>query len=379
LLDGIKVVDFSHYLPGPFASLRLADLGAEVVKVEPPTGDLARSPADTSFHYIFEANNANKKSIALDLKKTGELQIAKDLIQNADIVIESFRPGVMKRLGLGYEDVKSMNERIIYCSITGYGQEGKLSAFGSHDINYMSLSGVLAQLKDASGKPVHPSMTFADLIGSIVAVEQILAALYHRERTGKGTYIDLSLLDGLLAMMNNHLVIEHYTGKKNGAELLAGTIVSYYIYETKDGRYVSLAALEKKFWENFCLAAGKREWIEYHHSPASEENMVFQEIKQWFKTKTLQEWIALSETVDCCLTPVLETDEVKAWFSKEDYRKMIHVNKGRIDVATRYDDRIFTKRYRAPQLDEHRQEMIEKWGKGEDCDDECSIKHCDNA
>jgi alpha-methylacyl-CoA racemase len=359
LLDGIRVVDFSHYLPGPFASLRLADLGAEVVKVEPLTGDLARSPTgDRSFHYIFEANNANKKSIALDLKNEMDLQTAKDLIKHADIVIESFRPGVMKRLGLGYEDVKSMNGKVIYCSITGYGQEGKLSSFGSHDINYMSLSGVLAQLKDASGRPVHPSMTFADLIGSIVAVEQILAALYHRERTGKGTYIDLSLLDGLLAMMNNHLVIEHYTGKRNGVEQLAGTIVSYYIYETKDGRYVSLAALERKFWENFCLAAGKREWIEYHHSPASEENTVFQEMKNWFKTKTLQEWIALSETIDCCLTPVLETDEVKAWFSKEDYRKMIHVNKERIDIATRYDDRIFAKRHRAPQLDEHRQDVM---------------------
>jgi alpha-methylacyl-CoA racemase len=361
LLDGIKVVDFSHYLPGPFASLRLADLGAEVVKVEPPTGDLARSQTDTTFHYIFEANNVNKKSIALDLKKPVDLQIAKDLIQNADIVIESFRPGVMKRLGLAYEDVRSINETIIYCSITGYGQKGKLALLGSHDLNYMSLTGVLAQLKDKMGRPIHPSLTFADLIGSIVAVEQILAALYYREQTGKGTYIDLSLLDGLLAMMNNHLVIQHYTGRKSGIEQLAGTIVSYYIYETKDGRYVSLAALEKKFWENFCLAAGKPEWINDHHSPASEENAIFQEIKQWFKTKTLQEWIEFSETVDCCLTPVLEMDEVKAWFSKEDYRKMIHINKERMDVATRYDNHIFTKRQRAPQLDEHRQEIMKKW------------------
>lgn len=358
MLEGVKVIDFSHYLPGPFASLRLADLGAEVVKVEPPTGDLGRSLA-----YLFEANNANKKSIVLDLKKEADLQIAKDLIKQADIVIESFRPGVMNRLRLAYEDVLLINEAIIYCSITGYGQQGKWASFGSHDLNYMAVTGVLAQLKDKTGRPVHPSLTFADLIGSIVAVEQIVAALYHRERTGKGMYIDLSLLDGLLAMMNSHFVIEHYTGKKNGIEQLAGTIISYYIYETKDGRYMSLAALEKKFWKNFCLAAGKTEWINYHHSPARKENPVFQEIVQWFKTKTLPEWIEFSQTVDCCLTPVLEAGEAKAWFSKEDYRKMIHITKERIDVATRYDDQIFTKRKQAPQLDEHRQEIIEKWQK----------------
>jgi alpha-methylacyl-CoA racemase len=358
LLDGIKVLDFSHYIPGPFASLRLADFGAEVVKVEPPNGDLARSE---EFDYIFQANNANKKSISLNLKDQHDLEIVKKLIRKADILIEGFRPGVMKRLGLDYEEVSKLNSRIIYCSITGYGQQGELAMLGSHDINYMSLSGVLAQLKDRTGKPIHPSITLADMIGSFVAVEQILAALYARERTGKGMYIDVSLMDGLLAMMNNHFIIEHYSGYQKGVEQLAGTIVSYSIYETKDGRFVSLAALERKFWENFCLASEKKEWLDFHYSPANESNDIYQEICDWFKSKTLSEWMEFSRQVDCCLTPILEVNEAKQLFSKKNSRKMINIHDGRIDIATRYEPSIFNKRFRAPRLDEHRQEVVQRW------------------
>ncbi|WP_181537005.1 CaiB/BaiF CoA transferase family protein [[Anoxybacillus] calidus] len=358
MLDGMKVLDFSHYIPGPFASLRLADFGAEVVKVEPPNGDLARSE---EFNNIFQANNANKKSISLNLKDQHDLEIVKQLIRKADILIEGFRPGVMKRLGLAYDDVKKINEKIIYCSITGYGQQGELALLGSHDINYMSLSGVLSQLKDKSGKPIHPSITLADMVGSFVATEQILAALYARERTGKGMYIDVSLLDGLLSMMNNHFMIEHDSGLQRGMEQLAGTIVSYYIYETKDGRFVSLAALERKFWEHFCIASQKQEWLDFHQSPANESNPVFVEICQWFKSKTLSEWIEFSRKVDCCLTPVLEVHEAKEWFSKEHSRKMVDIHDDRIHIATRYDCQIFHKRAQAPKLDEHREEIIKRW------------------
>jgi len=350
VLEGVTVIDFSHYLPGPFASLRLADLGAEVIKIEPKTGDMMRSLAEEC---VFYANNAGKKSIALDLKNAQDLQTAKQLIRKADVIIESFRPGVMRRLGLSYEDIRTINETVIYCSISGFGQQSEHSLLGSHDLNYMAITGVLAQLKDQEGRPVHPAITFADLIGSIHAVEQIIAALYHRERTGKGTYIDLSLVDGLLSLMMNHFVIEHDTGRKNGIDVLAGTIVSYHLYETKDGRYVSLAALEKKFWENFCHAVGKPEWIFFHYSPAKEDNPIFQEIKCLFATKTLQEWTELSQTVDCCLAPVLETDEAKALFANASYRKMIHLADGRIEVATRYDETLLQKRKKAPALDEH--------------------------
>jgi alpha-methylacyl-CoA racemase len=357
VLDGVTVIDFSHYLPGPFASLRLADLGAEVIKIEPKTGDMMRSLAEEC---VFRANNASKKSIALNLKNEQDLQTAKQLIRKADVIIESFRPGVMRRLGLSYEDIRAINETVIYCSISGFGQQSKYSLLGSHDLNYMAMTGVLAQLKDQEGRPVHPTITLADLIGSIHAVEQIAAALYYRERTGKGMYIDLSLVDGLLSMMMNHFVIEHDTGRKNGIDVLAGTIVSYHLYETKDGRYVSLAALEKKFWENFCHAVEKPEWIPHHDSLASEENEIFQEIVRLFQTKTLQEWIEFSQTVDCCLAPVLEADEAKALFAADSYRKMIHIAGRRIEVATRYDEELWQKRKPAPSLDEHGDQLRKK-------------------
>ncbi|MBW7651888.1 CaiB/BaiF CoA-transferase family protein [Anoxybacillus sp. ST4] len=366
MLEGVKVIDFSHYLPGPFASLRLADLGAEVIKIEPKTGDRMRGLADDC---LFDANNKNKKSIALDLKNEQDVQIAQQLIRQADVVVESFRPSVMKRLGLGYEEAVALNPSIVYCSISGYGQHSRYASFGSHDLNYMALSGVLAQLK-ANGHPVHPTITLADLIGSMHVVEQIIAALYARERTGKGCYIDVALVDSLLAIMTNHFVLEHYTGQKNGIPVLAGTVVSYHLYETKDGRYVALAALEAHFWRNFCNAVEKPEWYGGHLSVACDDNPLFLEIKQLFRSKTFQQWIVFSQQVDCCLTPVLETDEAKTWFASDTYRKMIHMDNDQIEVATRYDEQFFTKRARAPKLNEH---------KGVVANDEHSIKYCDNA
>lgn len=366
MLAGIKVIDFSHYLPGSFASLRLADLGAEVIKIEPKTGDRMRELADD---YLFDANNKSKKSIALDLKNEQDVQIAQQLIRQADVVVESFRPGVMKRLGLGYEEAVALNPSIVYCSISGYGQHSRYASFGSHDLNYMALSGVLAQLK-ADGHPIHPTITLADLIGSMHVVEQVAVALYARERTGKGCYIDVALVDGLLSMMTNHFVVEHYTGQKNGIPVLAGTVVSYHLYETKDGRYMALAALEAHFWRNFCDAVEKTEWYGGHLSVACNDNPLFLEIKQLFRSKTFQQWIAFSQQVDCCLTPVLETDEAKTWFASDTYRKMIHMDNDQIEVATRYDEQFFTKRTRAPKLNEH---------KGVVANDEHSIKYCDNA
>ncbi|ANB55714.1 coA-transferase III family protein [Anoxybacillus sp. B7M1] len=355
MLEGVKVIDFSHYLPGPFASLRLADLGAEVVKIEPPTGDKMRELADEC---IFAANNAGKQSISLNLKLEEDVRIAKSLIKEADVIIESFRPGVMKRLGLGYDEISQINPAIIYCSISGYGQNSPASLLGSHDLNYMALTGVLAQLKDSQGRPVHPTITMADFIGSLHAVEQMIAALYARERTGKGRYLDLSLVDGLLSLMTNHFVQEHKTKSKNGIQLLAGIIVSYYLYETKDGRYVSLAALEPNFWKNFCSAVGHPEWCEHHISPANDDNVIFREIKQLFQSKTLEQWAEFSMQIDCCLTPVFETDEAKILFSSERYRKMIHIEEDRIEVATCYDRELLKKRSHAPKINEHKQDFI---------------------
>jgi alpha-methylacyl-CoA racemase len=315
MLSNIRILDFSNYIPGPFASLRLVELGAEVIKVESLNGDLARSTATdgTKPGPVFRAMNRGKKSIAIDLKTPEGKEIAKGLIEKADVLIESFRPGVMDKLGFGYESVKEIKPDIIYCSITGYGQHGELSRLGSHDINYLSLSGVLSQLKNKNGEPTHPSITFADYFGSFAANERILAGLVERQMTGKGSYHSVAVTDVMTSLMGNHAVVQGDTGFRYGLEVLNGTVINYAIYQTKDKRYASLGSLEPKFWHNFCEAVNRPEWVKAHDSKANEQNPVYLEVKDLFLQKTLEEWTAFSQEVDCCLTPVLEIDEVKGF------------------------------------------------------------------
>ena len=311
MLEGIRIIDFSQYLPGPHTTLRLAEMGAEVIKVEPPRGDPARvsiGKEDTGF--VFQAQNRNKKSITLNLKDDIDRGTAINIMKSSDVVIESFRPGVTDRLGIGYADIVKHKQDIIYCSLTGYGQTGSMRQLGGHDLNYMAVSGMLAQLKDETGRPIHPSNTIADFIGGITASEAILGALVKRGRTGEGSYLDISITDSLLPLMSNHILMENATKEQHGVPSLNSTLVCYHIYETKDGRYVSLGALEPKFWKNLCLALKQEHWITEHFSPANDKNAIYVEIKEFFASMTLSEWTQFSLQVDCCLTPVLETSEL---------------------------------------------------------------------
>ncbi|RSD24026.1 CaiB/BaiF CoA transferase family protein [Mesobacillus subterraneus] len=318
MLDGIKIIDFTNYIPGPFATLRLAELRAEIIKVEAPEGDPARN---TGEGYVFEAHNRGKKSIVINLKHEEGKMLALDLLSRADVAVEGFRPGVMEKLGLGYEDVKKWNPGIVYCSVTGYGKDGDMASFGSHDLNYMSLSGALAQMKDSSGRPVHPSHTFSDYLGGMAASERILAALVARARTGEGSYHCLSIADSMASLMANHVLIERETGYQHGVSVLNGTVIGYGLYETKDGRYVSLGALEPKFWHNFCQANGREDWLQAHYSRPEETNPIYRELVHLFKSKTLSEWAKFGMTVDCCLTPVLEAGELAhyPYWSEKDF------------------------------------------------------------
>ncbi|MFC4767828.1 CaiB/BaiF CoA transferase family protein [Effusibacillus consociatus] len=313
MLNGIRVVDFSRYLPGPYATQRLADMGAEVIKVEPPkTGDPARSVGDhlNGTGLVYLANNRNKKSVSINLKEPAGREIAFQLASKADVVIEGFRPGVADALGIGYKSLKQIRPNLVYCSLTGYGQTGPLRNLGGHDLNYMALSGVLSQLRDQEGRPVQPGIQFADLIGGIAACEAILASLVKKQMTGEGSYLDISITDAMIGMMTGHVMIQQVTGKGSGVPQLGGSIISYFIYETKDNRFVSLGALEKKFWENFCRAVGREDWIADHFSPAAENNQTFLDIKALFKTRTFAEWSQFSLEVDCCMAPVLDTGEM---------------------------------------------------------------------
>lgn len=309
VLEGVRVIDFTQYLPGPYATLRLADWGAEVIKVEPLKGDPARAFRLTDDDAIFSANNRNKKSITLNLKDSVGQQLALELIQTADVVMESFRPGVMAKLGLEYEKVKAKNNRIIYLSLTGFGQKSEIAALGSHDLNYLAMSGVLDQWRGNVDEPIHPSLTLADLIGGMAASEAIAAALFQREKTGQGAYIDLAIADVIFSLMTNHVMISHLSEFEYGVPFLDGSLVNYHIYETKDHRYMSLSALEWKFWQNFCVAAERLEWVDAFPDKLSIHEPLFQDMKDLFLDRTQSEWTELGEKADCCLFPVLNVGE----------------------------------------------------------------------
>ncbi|MDQ1002186.1 alpha-methylacyl-CoA racemase [Neobacillus niacini] len=359
MLKGIKVIDFSQNVPGPYATLRLANLEAEVIKIEPKTGESARFSRDNPKEEsnLFKSMNRGKKSIALDLKNIEDQNLARDLIKKADVLIESFRPGVLSKLGLGYPEVSQINSKIIYCSLSGYGQNGPLHQFGSHDLNYMALSGVLSQLTDKDNRPVHPSITLADLIGGIAASESIVAALFQREKTGKGCYLDVSILDVMISMMSIHSLIESVTGEESGLRVLNKNVICYYLYETSDGRFISFGALESKFWKNFCYAAGKPEWLSAQFTPPNPDNPIFLEIQGLFKSKSYADWVAFSQEVDCCMAPVVKTSEIHQQpYVKE--RKLLFNENGIRQTVTHYSQSKEEKTY--PKLDEHDIEILKK-------------------
>lgn len=351
MLKGITVVDFSHYLPGPYAALRLADLGAEVIKVEPRYGDLARG-LESGNQAFFYANNRNKKSIAINVKHPEGVEVVKKLLQKAAVLIESFRPNVMNRLGLGYQEVKRINKGIIYASLTGYGQKKEHSNLASHDINFMAVSGVLAQLKDREGIPVHPKITLGDEVGGMMTSEKIIAALFQRERTGEGSYLDISLTDSLMMLMNNHIMLEKMYNKRHGLDSLSGKVVCYSIYETSDRRFVALGAVEQKFWYAFCEAVGRIEWKDKQHELTQDGQMIYEQMKATFASKPLAYWTEFAMEVDCCLSPILETDEL----ASSPFTSHLVNEKG--FVFTHTNDR-FTD---PPKLGEHTEEILQSLG-----------------
>ncbi|MRG86133.1 CaiB/BaiF CoA transferase family protein [Salinibacillus xinjiangensis] len=358
MLHGIRVLDFTQYLPGPFATLRLLDRGAEVVKIEALTGDPAREMKIKDSPALFYANNRNKKSIALNVKDEEGQKLARELVQKADVVIESFRPGVMDKLGLGYEQLKKVKSDIVYLSLTGFGQDSSIAHQGSHDINYLAISGVLAQFKDDGGKPIQPSITLADLIGGMTASEAIMSALLKRERTGEGSYIDLAMTDSVFSMMTNHAMISHLSNHGQGVPVLDGSSANYHIYETKDGRYMSLGALEFKFWRNFCLAVEQPEWMEAYPNGLWQGQPIFEQMEQMFLTRTQREWTEIGEKHDCCLFPILEIDEtIQSSYIQE--RQLIQMDEQVPYVQTNYHaETDFIRSKATTEVGEHTSELL---------------------
>ena len=313
-LDGIKILDLSRYLPGPFATQFLADFGAEVIKIEEPGGELGRAlpPFAGGMGTRFASVNRNKKSITLDLKKDEARNIFMKLVETADVVVDQFRPGVMDKLGLGYESLKKINKGIIYCSITGYGLSGPWMKAAGHDVNYLNISGVSGLTAGRDGAPVMSSVQIADVAGgSLYAVIGILLALFARTRTGEGQLCDIAMMDGALSLLS--YTIGEWSGSRRcpvpGREFLTGGFAMYNVYRCSDGRHVSLGAIEQKFWKGFCEGIGKENYIPLQYSIEDQEELI-REISRIMLTRSRDEWVEHFRNKDICFTPVLDLDEV---------------------------------------------------------------------
>lgn len=313
-LDGIKVLDLTRYLPGPFATQILADFGAEIIKVEEPGGELGRflPPFIGGYGTRFCSVNRNKKSITINLKTDSGKEIFKRLAAGADIIIEQFRPGVMEKMGLGYNSLKEGNEGLIYCSLTGYGLSGPWFDRAGHDINYLNTAGISALNAGRDGIPVLSSVQIADVAGgSLFAVISILLALFHRSRSGKGQICDIAMMDGALSLLSYS--IGEWCGNGSvpepGRAFLTGGFAMYNTYRCADGRYVGLGAIEGKFWSGFCEKIGRQNYTGSQYDPSKQEEMI-DDISGIMLTRTRDEWVKFFEGSDICFTPVLDLDEV---------------------------------------------------------------------
>ena len=317
-LEGVRVLDLSRLLPGPFCSLLLADFGAEVIKVEDMgMGDYSRwSPPfhegaqDSARGALFLGLNRNKSSIRVNLKDERGREVFLRLVKDADVVLESFRPGVLDRLGVGYERMREVNPGIVYCAITGYGLDGPLRDRSGHDLNYLGLVGLLGLTGEADGPPVQAAGQIADVGGgALMAAFGILAALRERDRSGEGQVVDVSMADGALSWLAmtaaNHLA--DGVVPQRGHIPLGGMFVCYRPYACADG-WITLGALEPKFFQNFCRGVGREDLIEHQFSaPGGDPH---RELEVIFAARTRDEWTAFAGEHDCCLEPILDLGEV---------------------------------------------------------------------
>lgn len=290
-LEGLRVLDLTRLLPGAVATEWLAEFGAEVIKIEqPPMGDYARA----SYTALFEETNRGKKSVELDLKSQKESFLK--LVRSADVVIEGFRPGVMERLGLGYEVLCEANPRLIYVALTGYGSDGPHALLAGHDVNYLAMSGVLDLIRADDGTPVIPGVQIADLAGgSMQAVIGILLAMEARHKSGMGRRMDVSMTDGLDVLLP-------VARAKGPVKLLSGSYACYRVYAAAEDSHVAVGALEPKFWANLCTELGCEELIEKQF--AVDQSGVIAVLAEKFKAARAEEWFERIGEKDCCVTPV---------------------------------------------------------------------------
>ncbi|MEK6712400.1 MAG: CaiB/BaiF CoA-transferase family protein [Nitrospinota bacterium] len=373
-LSGVRVLDLTRLLPGGQCTLMLAHLGADVIKVEDPTrGDYGRmaTPLDgrgaSAFHLYC---NIHKRSLALDLKHPEGVEALLRLVKRADVLVESFRPGVLDRLGVGYGRLSRESPRLIYCAITGYGQDGPLARAPGHDLNFEAMGGTVGLTGPAGGPPFIPGVPFADIGAGMWAAFAIVAALRQAERTGRGQFIDMAMLDTAVGFLAHHAQYFLSCGTPGGRETTRhnGRRPSYRLYPTADGRWLAVACSEPKFWKNLCRLIGRLEFEGESSARGERRREVIAALEETFRERTQAEWLALFEGEEVCVSPVLDVEEV---FSQPQVRargltrENPHPAGGShpaLRLPPRFADLAPRRPLAAPGLGEHSREVLEEAG-----------------
>lgn len=364
-LHGVRVLDLTRLLPGPLCTQHLADMGADVIKIEDPrSGDYART-----MRGYFNLVNRNKRSMKIDLKQDRGRSLFLSLCKTADVVLEGFRPGVMERLGVGYEAVKAVNRSIVYCSLSGYGQTGPLQREAGHDLNYLSYTGITDQIGQKDAAPVIPNLQIADFLGgTLSAALGILAALVGVRASGQGRYVDVAMADCSLAHNIMPLMALNERGRPDprGSGFLSGGLPWYSIYLTADNKYVSLGALEHKFWAEFCAAIDRSEWSDKQNAAEDVLEEIRTELTALFRSKSQAFWVDRLQHCNCCFSPVLTLDEV---VSHEQFlaRQLIIERDGKLQYAfpVKFSEFQFEIKRDAPEHGEHSAELLAELGYSE--------------
>lgn len=312
-LSGVRVLDLSQYLPGPFATQLLADFGAEVLKIEPPSGDpMSRFilQDEDGVSPWYKQINAGKTLLQLDLKTASAQAVFAELVSNTDVLLESFRPGVLERLGFNHKRLQQLNPKMIHCALSGFGQTGPNRDRAGHDLTYLAMSGMLSLIGSVE-TPVIPFPPICDHAAGQQAVTTILAALLRRNHSGKGAYIDISLFESALFWQSFPLTAAQRPEEAlaRGEDLLTGGTACYQIYRTADDRFVALGAIEEKFWQLFCTSVERPDWIDRQHDPMPQTALIT-EVAELISSATFSQWQARFAGIDCCFEPILEHAEV---------------------------------------------------------------------
>jgi len=368
-LEGIRVLDLSRLAPGPFCTMILGDLGADITKIEGPPGGRLIQPwlTDTEETAPYSALDRNKKSLGLNLKQKEARDIFLQLAEKTDIVVEGFRPGVVKRLGVDYDTLKKINPRIIYCSITGYGQDGPYRDLPGHDINYISFGGALGMIGSQEGFPTIPSNFIGDYAaGGMNAAIGILAALVARDKTGKGQYVDIAMTDGVMTLMALDLADYYAYGKipQRGKEVISGGVPYYNVYQTSDNKYLSIGCIEPWFYENLCRALDREDLIPYQEAEGDKKAEIFSTLKDIFRSKTRDEWVDLLSKHDVPISKVYNVDELASdphLIERKMILELPHSSLGKIKqagISVKLSDTPGQVRSFAPTRGQHTEEVL---------------------